>query len=40
MMDKGGGADFQGNTLEEIDIHLESLNEAKMESDIGKSSLI
>ncbi|XP_074034465.1 uncharacterized protein isoform X2 [Leptinotarsa decemlineata] len=38
MMDKGEGADFKGKTLEEIDIHLDNLEEEncpKIESDIG-----
>lgn len=30
MMEKGNGADFQGKTLEQIDIHLESLEEEKL----------
>ncbi|KAG5871775.1 hypothetical protein JTB14_023459 [Gonioctena quinquepunctata] len=37
MMDKGEGADFKGKTLEEIDIHLDNLEEEdcpKIESDI------
>ncbi|CAG9814234.1 unnamed protein product [Phaedon cochleariae] len=38
MMDKGEGANFKGRTLEEIDIHLDSLDGedcAKIESDSG-----
>lgn len=39
MMEKGNGADFQGKTLEQIDIHLESLNDgecSKLENTNGK----
>ncbi|KAJ8958072.1 hypothetical protein NQ314_006467, partial [Rhamnusium bicolor] len=42
MMDKGEGADYQGKTLEEIDIHLENLNEEnpeRMDSDTGTSNV-
>ncbi|KAG5863208.1 hypothetical protein JTB14_038451 [Gonioctena quinquepunctata] len=42
MMDKGEGADFQGKTLEEIDVHLDSLTEedcAEMNSDIESDNV-
>nr|XP_023030001.1 uncharacterized protein LOC111517932 [Leptinotarsa decemlineata] len=41
MMDKGEGADFKGKTLEEIDIHLDNLEEEncpKIESDIDSDN--
>ncbi|KAG5863589.1 hypothetical protein JTB14_029201 [Gonioctena quinquepunctata] len=42
MMDKGEGADFQGKTFEEIDVHLDSLTEedcAEMNSDIESDNV-